>query len=132
MLDLAILIRLMRELQYARPVCDALLDTRDTREVLLIVGARARNEWRLAANSLVYHGTHRFHEQRLRRGHRRMNDEQVLQFIPKLGVFGAQRLDQIDELFPNIFELLFYQKTPVEYCSTQIRHARRLRRIRIL
>ena len=61
-----------------------------------------------------------------------MNDEQVLQFIPKLGVFGAQRLDQIDELFPNIFELLFDQKAPVEHRSTQIRYAGSLRRIRIL
>jgi len=62
MVDLAILIRLMREPQNARPVRDTLLDAGDPRKVLLIVSARACNQRRVAPYRVPYGVTHRRHQ----------------------------------------------------------------------
>src|SRR6266404_3361576 len=95
--DLTILIRLMRHLQNPRPVRDALFDPGNPSEVLLIISAWTRDQRRFTADRFANDAAHRSHQRRIGSGHRRMNDQQVLHLVLKIGIVDSQLLNQLYE-----------------------------------
>src|SRR5260370_19106579 len=95
--DVHVFVRLMRDIQNARAVRDAVGDAGDAREVFLVVSAGAGDEAAAAAEDAVQGAVERAHDRGPLRRRRRMDHHQVANLVLEIRHVPRDLVQQRDD-----------------------------------
>ena len=122
-----VLVGLMRQVEDAGAVGDAVRHTGDARDVLLIVGAGAGDQLAASPEHAVQRALERSHDRRAVGRPHRMDDHQVAQLVAEAPARRAATIvEHVDDLGLRRVEALLEQEAAIEHRAAGIGDARRL------
>src|SRR5207244_3663563 len=100
--------------------------SRNSGEVFLVVGARARDEARGRAEHTKNRGIERTHDRRTVGGLSWMNDHQVAHLVHDAGRILDRPFDEVGQLALGWLEAFFDEESPIEDSAAAVGNTRRL------